>query len=76
MQTSNQNNPVNYRQAQAAEYVQLAEATLEKMRVYGNGPRYAKLGRSVIYRKSDLDQWIADRVIASTSQTPPGRRSK
>ncbi|MBF0185323.1 MAG: helix-turn-helix domain-containing protein [Magnetococcales bacterium] len=76
MQATIQNNSVNYRQAQAAEYLQLAEATLEKMRCRGDGPKFAKLGRTVIYRKQDLDAWIESRVIASTSQTPPGRKSK
>ena len=31
----------------AATYMGLAKNTLEKMRTFGTGPRYAKLGRAV-----------------------------
>ncbi|WP_227657750.1 helix-turn-helix transcriptional regulator [Candidatus Magnetaquicoccus inordinatus] len=64
------------RREQAAEYLGLAVPTLEKMAVRGDGPPFAKLGRPVIYRKSDLDAWIAARVIVSTSQAPKGRGCK
>ena len=34
----------------AATILALSESTLEKMRVYGNGPEFLKLGRAVRYR--------------------------
>jgi predicted DNA-binding transcriptional regulator AlpA len=41
---------------------------LAQLRVSGRGPAYAKLSsRRVVYRKSDLDRWIASRVRTSTS---------
>lgn len=52
----------------AAAYLGLSESTLEKARVYGSGPRFVKLGRAVRYRVSDLDTYLADRVVESTSQ--------
>ncbi|WP_457160579.1 helix-turn-helix transcriptional regulator [Mycobacteroides abscessus] len=43
----------------AAEYANLSVATLRYYRQMGTGPKSGKLGRRVIYRKSDLDTWIA-----------------
>jgi hypothetical protein len=56
----------------AADYTGLAMSTLEKMRVFGGGPMYLKLGRVVRYRRVDLDAWLAERLIDSTSARDPG----
>lgn len=53
---------------EAAQYVKLGQSTLERYRVTGDGPRYAKLAGAVRYRKSDLDDWIESRLISSTSE--------
>lgn len=52
---------------EAAVILSLAVPTLEKLRVYGGGPPFLKLGRSVRYRLSDLEQWLSERVVSSTS---------
>ena len=52
----------------AALYIHLSKPTLERMRVTGNGPPFLKLGRAVRYRKADLDEWLASRLVRSTSQ--------
>jgi predicted DNA-binding transcriptional regulator AlpA len=52
----------------AAARVGLAAGTLEKMRVYGDGPPFIKLGRAVRYRVSDLDAWVGERLFRSTSE--------
>jgi predicted DNA-binding transcriptional regulator AlpA len=51
----------------ASEHIGLAESTLEKLRVTGEGPAFVKLGRAVRYRICDLDSWAAARVVTSTS---------
>lgn len=51
---------------QAAEYLGLKRTTLEAWRCRGGGPRFAKLGRAVRYRKSDLDDWIESRLRENT----------
>lgn len=51
----------------ASEHIGLAESTLEKLRVAGDGPKFAKLGRAVRYRLCDLDAWAAERLQTSTS---------
>ena len=43
--------------------------TLETWRVRGGGPLFLKVGRRVIYRRRDLDAWLAERERASTSDT-------
>ena len=52
----------------AAAYVGLAKRTLEKMRLYGNGPIFAKYGRAVRYSTTELDAWISRNSCASTSE--------
>lgn len=53
----------------AAERTGLAVATLEKLRCSGRGPRFAKIGRAVRYRVTDLDEWVASHLVANTSQS-------
>jgi predicted DNA-binding transcriptional regulator AlpA len=51
----------------AARLVGLSESTLAKLRLNGNGPRYCKLGRRVVYRPRDLDQWLQSRAAQDTT---------
>jgi predicted DNA-binding transcriptional regulator AlpA len=51
----------------AATYLGLSPKTLETLRTRGGGPPFLKLGRRVVYRKADLDTWLAARVRRSTS---------
>jgi excisionase family DNA binding protein len=53
---------------EAADYVRLGKPTLERFRLTGNGPRYCKLGGAVRYRKCDLDEWLEQRLVRSTSE--------
>ncbi len=57
------------RTPEAAGYLGLSCAFLEKARVYGGGPKFAKLGRAVFYRQADLDAWIEARLRENTSQS-------
>jgi predicted DNA-binding transcriptional regulator AlpA len=52
----------------AAAYVGLAKNTLDKLRVYGDGPRFCKYGRAVRYSIEELDAWIEKNSAASTSE--------
>jgi predicted DNA-binding transcriptional regulator AlpA len=36
--------------------------------VRGCGPAFCKLGRRVLYRESDLVEWIASHIVHSTSE--------
>ena len=52
----------------AAPLVGMVISTLQKKRVTGDGPPYVKMGRSVRYRPEDLEAYVAEGVILSTSQ--------
>lgn len=56
----------------AAAYMGLAPQTLAKMRLYGDSPPFYKLGRRVLYKRGELDSWIAARRRRSTSDTGVG----
>ncbi|PCJ43232.1 MAG: DNA-binding protein [Alphaproteobacteria bacterium] len=53
---------------QAAEYLLLSPKTLEKMRWFGNGPRYRKHAANVVYHIDDLKTWSASTQRNSTSE--------
>lgn len=52
---------------EAATYTDLSASTLNKLRIYGGGPAYLKLGRRVAYDVRDLDAWLASKRRTSTS---------
>lgn len=41
----------------AAAYLGISPSTLAKLRCTGQGPSFTKLGRVVVYERSDLDAW-------------------
>lgn len=51
----------------AAERVALSVRMMEDLRLKGDGPPFAKIGRAVRYRVADLDAWVAGRLVTSTS---------
>ena len=51
----------------AAREVGLSPRTLEKMRCYGGGPVFEKLGRRVVYDLADLHAWRQRNKRRSTS---------
>jgi len=55
-------------QRQAAAILRLSERTLERMRVAGNGPAYVKVGRRVLYQQEAIQEFVASRVVRSTSE--------
>ena len=52
---------------QAAAILGLSPRTLERYRVTGEGPVFAKLGRLVRYSRADIEKWAARRSRRSTS---------
>jgi predicted DNA-binding transcriptional regulator AlpA len=55
---------------QAAALLHLSERTLERFRVSGTGPKFVRLGRSIRYRLTDIEAFIASRIVGSTSERP------
>ena len=58
--------------SEAAHFLRLSGRTLERFRVEGTGPRYTKAGPGVrarvLYRRSDLEDWLKSFEYESTSQ--------
>lgn len=52
----------------AAKYLGCSISWLAKKRVYGGGPRYLKLGRKILYPYAELDAWMQQRLMNSTSE--------
>ena len=63
MQLKQYLNPVG-----ASEYIGVSSSWLAKLRLYGGGPRYSKIGRSIRYSTDELDAWLACNLQASTSE--------
>lgn len=66
----------NYRQQilvderEAASILCYSVRALQNWRHRGGGPDFVKVSsRSVRYRRTDLEKWIADRTVSNTSQT-------
>lgn len=64
----------NLTTAEAAVYTRYSESTLNKLRHFSSdGPVYIRLSaRKIIYRRADLDAWMATRAFASTSAASVG----
>ncbi len=52
---------------EAASILDISPRTLEKSRSHGDGPPFYKIGRSVKYRKDEVEAWLASRKQTSTS---------
>ena len=55
---------------EAAAILRAPAATLRYWRHLGTGPRSFKLGRRVVYKRCDIDAWIAERAELTSC---PGR---
>ena len=58
---------------QAAEALALSISWLAKLRLYGGGPPFLRLGRCVRYRREDLTKWIEAKARTSTSDDGNGK---
>ncbi|MDM7490738.1 helix-turn-helix domain-containing protein [Rhodococcus sp. CSLK01-03] len=47
---------------EAAEILRQSEAALRQLRYLGKGPRYVKHGRRVLYRASDIREYLEANV--------------
>lgn len=55
----------------ASQKLGISKSTLAKMRLDGTGPAYSKLGRRVVYRVEDLEDWVKANRFQSTSDYRP-----
>ena len=53
--------------AETARMIDKSPRTVEGLRCIGGGPPFLKIGRSVRYRKSSVEQWLASCERTSTA---------
>jgi predicted DNA-binding transcriptional regulator AlpA len=56
----------------AAAHLGVSKSWLDKKRLYGDGPRYIKLGRRVLYDLADLEAYSARMKRLHTSEDIAG----
>jgi predicted DNA-binding transcriptional regulator AlpA len=54
--------------AEVAEALHTTTASLAQMRYRGHGPKFVRLGRRVLYRWVDVEQWITESVHIRTGE--------
>jgi hypothetical protein len=60
----------------AAELVPLSASTFHKLRVYGGGPKFIKIGHRIFDETTALQEWAARHRHASTSEYISAERRK
>ena len=59
----------------AADYCGRSPRTMEGLRTRGGGPPYYKRGGIVVYRRDELDDWLAEGRRVSTGDADPSSRT-
>lgn len=57
----------NLRPAEAADYIGLSVSKLAKLRMQANrhdGPPFVKICGCIVYRRADLDAWLATHLVS------------
>jgi hypothetical protein len=55
---------------QTSRYLLRSLSALRRDRAAGSGPEFARIGRSIRYRKSDLDAYILRSMAAASAEMP------
>jgi predicted DNA-binding transcriptional regulator AlpA len=56
---------------EAAALLGVSKAFLDKLRIYGGGPVFLKIGRRVLYDPRDVEAWASARRRTNTSDPAP-----
>lgn len=68
---------VNFRGRGAAQYLGMSVAWLRKARQDKAGPPYVRVGRTIIYRKADLDEFMERHLqLPMTASAPDTCRKR
>ncbi len=61
-----------FTEKETASYLRRSISSIRRGRKNGSGPEFIRIGRSVLYRKSQLDEFIADRVTGRAGEVRHG----
>lgn len=54
---------------QLAEHLGVTEGAVMQMAQRGTGPRFVKISERIVrYRRADVDEWLEQRVVSSTTE--------
>ena len=53
-----------------------SKRTWERKRQEGNGPRFITVGRRVLYRQSDIEEWLRQNTFASTTEAAAAKANE
>lgn len=53
---------------EAADLLRISQKSMIRMRQRGEGPRFVKLNRRIVYDVADLESYVAHRKYRSTSE--------
>ena len=59
---------------EAAAYLKTSPSTLAKRRLFHDAPKFCRIGRAVRYKKTELDDFMLQTRVASTSDSATIRR--
>ena len=64
--------------SEVADLLRVKEGTLAKWRVTGSGPKWVRLpnSRTIRYRRSDIDHWLACCTYQSTREADDAERGR
>ena len=48
---------------EASAFLRISKPTLERWRMEGRGPRYAKIGHRVLYPRVELDRFLQEHIV-------------
>jgi len=60
---------------QVSEITNMSLAWLRKKRITGGGIPFSKMGRTVKYRLSDVQEYMEQRMVRSTSEYQAGQKN-
>jgi hypothetical protein len=55
-------------QRELARHLDISTRSLERLRHAGNGPRFAKAGKKILYKVGHVEDWLAARTYTSTGE--------
>lgn len=56
------------RTPEAAQYIGISRGSLERWRLTRDGPPFVRIGKSVRYRRLDLDKFMDERLVMPQSE--------
>lgn len=57
-----------YTESETATILRTSRLTLRRWRINGTGPRHTKMGKSILYRASEIERYIEERTSAGSSE--------